>query len=45
MAPFQPFAQTNGFYNYFVPHTISLCDSLTVDQVDTASLSSFKCPI
>jgi len=38
----QPFARTNAFYYSFVPHTISLWNSLSYSQVTATSLASFK---
>jgi len=38
----QPFARTNAFYYSFVPHTISLWNSLSSSQVTATSLASFK---
>ena len=38
----QPFARTNAFYYSFVPHTVSLWNSLSYSQVTAASLASFK---
>jgi hypothetical protein len=38
----QPFAHTNTFYYSFVPHSTSLWNSLTAEQVTAPSLASFK---
>ena len=38
----QPFARTNAFNYSFVPHTVSLWNSLSYSQVTAASLASFK---
>ena len=38
----QPFARTNAFYYSFVPHIVSLWNSLSYSQVAADSLASFK---
>ena len=38
----QPFARTNAFYYSFVPHTVSLWNSLSYSQVTADSFASFK---
>ncbi len=42
MALYQPFARTNAYYFSFVPHTITLWNSLNINQVTAVSLPSFK---
>ena len=45
MSLLHPFAHTNSNYYSFVPHTITLWNSLSTNQVTSLSLSSFKCQI
>ena len=42
MSLLHPFAHTNAYYYSFVPHTITLWNSLSTNQVTSVSLSSFK---
>ena len=42
LALHQPFAHTNAFYYSFVPHTVSLWNSLSYSQVTADSLASLK---
>ncbi len=39
---YQPFARTNAFYFSYVPHTISLWNSLDSNHVSAQSISEFK---
>ena len=45
MSLLHPFAHTNAYYYSFVPHTITLWNPLSTNQVTSVSLSSFKCQI